>query len=446
MQFRKSPSRRPELQPEKDYALIDNKNTFVLENNMYTNRRYFILILLFIASMINYIDRAALSILAPYITTDLNVNKAELGLIFSSFAIGYAVFCFVGGWLADKYGPRRIFAGSMGLWSLFAGLTCAAFNFVSLFVIRVIFGAAEGPMGSVTNKTIVKWFPVKERARAVGVSFSGNPLGGAVSAPIVAAAALAFGWRLTFIGMMVVGLVWVVVWLAATKGSESKESELPASATIASSVTEETAEPDKKLSWYLKQPVILFTALAFFAYSYILFFFMTWFPSYLLDARGLNMRDMSIANVLPWLLGFVGLVSGGFISDHIYKITHNLLFSRKVVIVTGLIIAAICITASALVASLYSAIALMSVGMFAMYVTTSCYWAIVQDTVKGNNVGAVSGFIHFLANLAGVVAPMITGFIVQGTGQYYSAFYLVGALAIVSAVLLMLGGRKSAAM
>lgn len=133
---------------------------------MYTNRRYFILILLFIASMINYIDRAALSILAPYITTDLNVNKAELGLIFSSFAIGYAVFCFIGGWLADKYGPRRIFAGSMGLWSLFAGLTCAAFNFASLFVIRVIFGAAEGPMGSVTNKTIVKWFPVKERARA----------------------------------------------------------------------------------------------------------------------------------------------------------------------------------------------------------------------------------------------------------------------------------------
>ncbi|EAT9155340.1 MFS transporter, partial [Salmonella enterica] len=362
------------------------------------------------------------------------------------FAIGYAVFCFIGGWLADKYGPRRIFAGSMGLWSLFAGLTCAAFNFASLFVIRVIFGAAEGPMGSVTNKTIVKWFPVKERARAVGVSFSGNPLGGAVSAPIVAAAALAFGWRLTFIGMMVVGLVWVVVWLAATKGSESKESELPASAAVASSVTEETAEPDKKLSWYLKQPVILFTALAFFAYSYILFFFMTWFPSYLLDARGLNMRDMSIANVLPWLLGFVGLVSGGFISDYIYKITHNLLFSRKVVIVTGLIIAAICITASALVANLYSAIALMSVGMFAMYVTTSCYWAIVQDTVKGNNVGAVSGFIHFLANLAGVVAPMITGFIVQGTGQYYSAFYLVGSLAIVSAVLLMLGGRKSATM
>jgi ACS family hexuronate transporter-like MFS transporter len=97
--------------------------------------------------MINYIDRAALSILAPYITADLNVNKAELGLIFSSFAIGYAVFCFIGGWLADKYGPRRNFAGAMGLWSLFAGLTCIAFNFVSLFIIRVIIGAAEGPMG-----------------------------------------------------------------------------------------------------------------------------------------------------------------------------------------------------------------------------------------------------------------------------------------------------------
>ncbi|HGW3763813.1 TPA: MFS transporter [Enterobacter hormaechei subsp. steigerwaltii] len=406
---------------------------------MYTGRRYFILVLLFIASMINYIDRAALSILAPYITTDLNVNKAELGLIFSSFAIGYAVFCFVGGWLADKYGPRRIFAGAMGLWSLFAGLTCAAFNFTSLFIIRVIFGAAEGPMGSVTNKTIVKWFPARERARAVGVSFSGNPMGGAVSAPIVAASALAFGWRMTFVGMMLIGFVWVVVWLIATKGSEAPKEEADAR-TVAETVGNDL--PDEKLSYYLKQPIILFTALAFFAYSYILFFFMTWFPSYLLDARGLNMRDMSIANVLPWLLGFVGLISGGFISDYIYKLTNNLLFSRKVIIVVGLIIAAICITASALVLNLYGAIALMSVGMFAIYVTTSCYWAIVQDTVKGNNVGAVSGFIHFLANLAGVFAPMLTGFIVQGTGQYYSAFYLVGALAIGSAVLLMLGGKK----
>ncbi|MEP9247629.1 MFS transporter [Enterobacter hormaechei] len=406
---------------------------------MYTGRRYFILVLLFIASMINYIDRAALSILAPYITTDLNVNKAELGLIFSSFAIGYAVFCFVGGWLADKYGPRRIFAGAMGLWSLFAGLTCAAFNFTSLFIIRVIFGAAEGPMGSVTNKTIVKWFPARERARAVGVSFSGNPMGGAVSAPIVAASALAFGWRMTFVGMMLIGFVWVIVWLIATKGSEAPKEEADAR-TVAETVGNDL--PDEKLSYYLKQPIILFTALAFFAYSYILFFFMTWFPSYLLDARGLNMRDMSIANVLPWLLGFVGLISGGFISDYIYKLTNNLLFSRKVIIVVGLIIAAICITASALVLNLYGAIALMSVGMFAMYVTTSCYWAIVQDTVKGNNVGAVSGFIHFLANLAGVFAPMLTGFIVQGTGQYYSAFYLVGALAIGSAVLLMLGGKK----
>ena len=406
---------------------------------MYTGRRYFILVLLFIASMINYIDRAALSILAPYITTDLNVNKAELGLIFSSFAIGYAVFCFVGGWLADKYGPRRIFAGAMGLWSLFAGLTCAAFNFTSLFIIRVIFGAAEGPMGSVTNKTIVKWFPARERARAVGVSFSGNPMGGAVSAPIVAASALAFGWRMTFVGMMLIGFVWVVVWLIATKGSEAPKEEADAR-TVAETVGNDL--PDEKLSYYLKQPIILFTALAFFAYSYILFFFMTWFPSYLLDARGLNMRDMSIANVLPWLLGFVGLISGGFISDYIYKLTNNLLFSRKVIIVVGLIIAAICITASALVLNLYGAIALMSVGMFAMYVTTSCYWAIVQDTVKGNNVGSVSGFIHFLANLAGVFAPMLTGFIVQGTGQYYSAFYLVGALAIGSAVLVMLGGKK----
>ncbi|MCM3729353.1 MFS transporter [Neobacillus cucumis] len=407
---------------------------------MFKKYRYIILVLLFIASLINYIDRSALSVLAPMISKDLKLDPASLGIIFSSFAVGYALFCFVGGYFADKLGPRKVFAGAMGLWSLFAALTAFSFSFVSLFVIRIIFGAAEGPNGSATNKTLSVWFPEKERARAVAIAFAGNPLGGAISAPIITAIALAAGWKISFIILGLIGLIWVAAWLLIVKENPSQLKSITKEeiAELQASLHPEkgTAEKDnKKLSFYLRQPSILFTAFAFFAYSYILFFFMTWFPSYLTSARHLDMKSMSYANTLPWIVGAIGLASGGFISDYIYKLTNKLLFSRKIIIVIGLLVSAVCVGMTGLASTLGSALALMSVGIFFMYITTSCYWAIVQDSVKGTNVGGVSGFVHFLANTAGIVAPSITGFVVQSTGSYTGAFFLAGGFAIVASIL-----------
>jgi ACS family hexuronate transporter-like MFS transporter len=401
--------------------------------------RYVILILLFIASLINYMDRSALSVLAPMISKDLKLDPASLGIIFSSFAMGYALFCFIGGWISDKFGPRKVFAGAMGIWSLFAALTAFSFSFVSLFVVRIIFGAAEGPNGSVTNKTVSVWFPEKERARAVAVSFAGNPLGGAISAPIIAAIALAAGWKVSFIILGLIGFVWVAAWLLLVKENPSqvkniaKEELAELQYSVQTKVTDDA--DNKKLSYYLRQPTILLTAFAFFSYSYILFFFMTWFPSYLMNARHLDMKSMSIANILPWVVGAIGLALGGFISDYIYKKTNKLLFSRKIVIVIGLLVSAVCVALTGLAASLGTALALMSVAIFFMYITTSCYWAIVQDSVKGSNVGGVGGFVHFLSNTAGIVAPSITGFVVQSTGHYTGAFFLAGGLAILASLL-----------
>lgn len=406
---------------------------------MFKRYRYVILLLLFIASLINYIDRAALSILAPMVSEDLNLNAAQMGFLFSSFAIGYALFCFIGGYLADKLGPKKVFAGAMGIWSLFAGLTAFAFSFVSLFIVRIIFGAAEGPNGSATNKTVSNWFPANERARAVAISFSGNPIGGAIAAPIITSIALVGGWRISFIILAIIGFIWLAAWIILVKDhpyeirrvTKQEINEIQGGMMAETEVKTE----NKKLGFYLRQPSILFTALAFFSYSYILFFFMTWFPSYLIDVRNLDMKTMSIANTLPWVVGAIGLALGGFLTDYIFKVTKKLLFSRKLVIVIGLLLSAICISLTGLVESIGSALALMSIGIFFMYITTSCYWAIVQDSVQGNNVGAVSGFVHLLANTAGIIAPTITGFIIQATGDYTGAFFLAGGLAIISSIL-----------
>jgi ACS family hexuronate transporter-like MFS transporter len=167
----------------------------------------------------------------------------------------------------------------------------------------------------------------------------------------------------------------------------------------------------------------------------VLFFFLSWFPTYLTEAHHLSLRDMSFATVIPWLLGSIGLAAGGFISDLILRLTGKPLLSRKIVLGSCLGAAAVCVALAGRVASTQGAVALMSVSIFFLYVTGAVYWAVIQDTVPREHVGGVGGFVHLLANLAGVIGPAVTGFIVEAThGNYASAFVLAGAIAVLGAV------------
>lgn len=407
---------------------------------MFKSVRWLIVGLLFIAGMINYLDRSALSIAAPLIQQDLGLDHAQMGVIFSSFFAGYAIFNFIGGWLSDRIGPKAVFTGAMGMWSLFCGLTAAATGFVSMIVLRVLFGVGEGPLSSTMSKTVSNWFPRREAATAIGIVNSGTPLGGAVAGPIVGYLAIAFGWRLAFVIIMLLGFVWLVFWVRL---STDRPAQHPRISDAERRLIEEgqanidTAArlPAHGLGFYLRQPIVLATAFAFFTYNYVLFFFLTWFPSYLTEVHKLSIKDMSLATVIPWVLGFLGLALGGFVSDRIFRLTGRALLSRKLVLIGGLGLAAVGVALAGDVADVSSAVALMSVSIFGLYLTGSIYWAVIQDAVRGENVGGVGGFIHFLANLAGIIGPAVTGFIIQATGGVYtSAFVLAGGLAVLGAV------------
>ena len=174
--------------------------------------RWIIAALLFLANAINYLDRSALSIVEPIITKALGFDAAQLGLVFSAFFVGYSVFCFVGGWAADRWGPKLVFGVAMVWWSLFCGATALVTGFVSLLIVRVLFGFGEGPMGSTTNKTISNWFLREEAGTIVGVTNAGNPIGGAISGPIVGLIAVAYSWRVSFVVVTLIGLVWAAFW------------------------------------------------------------------------------------------------------------------------------------------------------------------------------------------------------------------------------------------
>jgi ACS family hexuronate transporter-like MFS transporter len=405
---------------------------------MFSRLRWIPVWLLFGGGMINYMDRSALSIAAPLMMRDLRLDTVQLGFIFSSFFAGYALFNFLGGYASDVIGPKRVFTVSMTIWSLFCGLTAAAVGFTSLMVVRVIFGFGEGPFSAAANKMVSNWFPRREIASAIGVANAGTPLGGALAGPLVGWIALNYGWRASFVVLAVLGLVWTSLWvtLAVERPDAHPRLNEPERAEIESDRGQEARQRTKlPLRFYLRQPAVLVTGFAFFGYGFILYFFLSWFPIYLTAAQHLSITTMSFVNVIPWLLGSVGLYVSGLVCDFLFRKTGDALFSRKLVLVTCLSLAGVSVAVSGLVAGVVSAVSLMALAIFFNYLSGTAYWAIIQDTVQGENVGGASGFVHLIANCAGIIGPAVTGLIVHSTGAFTGAFLLAGGVAILAAVL-----------
>lgn len=414
-----------------------------------TYRWSVVLVLFFMAMLINYLDRSALSVAAPILIKEFNLSPSEMGMVFSSFFIGYATFNLVGGYFSDKYGGRIVLATAMVVWSLFCGLTTMASGLTSLLIIRFMFGVGEGPITAATNKVIFNWFPATERTRAVSYALAGVPLGGAVAGPIVGLMTSYWGWKLAFWILVGVGLIWTVLFLNKVtehpKDSKhiSKEEleEIERGSAVVSAVVADAnlTEDTPSIGYYLKKPIILAAGFGYFAVSYVLFFFLSWLPSYLMMAKGLSMKEMSFATIVPWVVGTFGFVFGGHIADIVLKKTGNPYLTRKLITVVSCLVVAVCVVLAGLVETLGSALALTGVALFAVYVATPNFWGIIQDNVSGKRMGLVGGFIHFIANCSGVLAPFITGLIIEKTGgQFLSAFYISAGVSIAGAIVLFM--------
>jgi MFS transporter, ACS family, hexuronate transporter len=378
-----------------------------------------------------------LPIVAPLVARDLRLDPAQLGLVFSLFSFGYAMFCFVGGYLSDRVGPKRVVTASMAAWSVFCGLTGAAFNFPSLLAVRLLFGMGEGPLGSAINKMAGQWFPRREQATAVGMSNAGTPLGGAVAGPVVGLIAIHFGWRMSFAVIAIAGVLWTLVWVLLAADRPSQHRWMGASELAEIEIDRGgsgVAAPALLLGDYLRRPAVLIVAFAFFDYACLLYFFLSWFPTYLTAARHLSMKSMSLVMMIPWLFGFLGITLSGWLTDAVFRRTGRAVFARKLVLVGGLAVASACVTLAVAVADVRFAVALMAVSLFSLYLTGATYWAIILDMVHSSKVGGVSGFVHLIASLGGVVSPAATGLLVQWTGTFTSAFILAGALAATGAL------------
>lgn len=411
--------------------------------------------MLFIASMINYIDRATLPIVAPMVQKDLHIDAAQLGLIFSIFFVGYAIFNFVGGTLADHFGTKRVYGIAMTVWSIFSGLTAIVTGFWQLMIFRIIFGLGEGPMGSVTNKTVRNWFPRQETGVVVGMATTGGNLtGAAIAGPIMGFVALALGWRMAFVVTLVLGLLWVCAWLLLSADTPAKSRHVNEAERVyieQGRVAEAgQVEEGHSLGYYLASVIILTVAFAFFAANYTQYFLLSWLPSYLVSARGLDIKTMSVVTMIPWIAGLIGVFLGGLIMDWLVRRTSHAIQARRLMLCVTLVLIAVGFAGAMMVTTTVQAVALMAFVLFIEGMIPTACWALLQDLVPGNRVGSVGGFVHLLSNTAGIIGPALTGFIIQygggpTGGGYNVSFALAGGIAVVAAIGVLLFVRVPAA-
>lgn len=398
--------------------------------------------------VLNYADRAALGVAGPQMIKELGLSNAQFGLLSSAFFFGYVPFAFFGGWLSDRYGPRSIMGVAVAWWSLFTALTAAGTSFVSLLVIRVLFGFGEGPQGSVSTKAMNNWFPQRQMGTAMGIAQGATPLGGVIGTPLVVALMAISGWRSAFIGLGVIGALCTIGWFAIVRDrpdlhpwSKRQDVEEQPERIVDDGPLDEPATTHPPTRHYFKLPVIWSTAVAFFGYAWVLYTFLTWFPVYLTDERGVKLEELAIAGTIPWICGVLGLVLGGLITDRIARRTGKPAVARAAMIVVGLTITAVLFALIGFVHSTVAAVTLMAAVVFVLYLTGAQYFAIVADVVPGQRLGGVMGFVHAIANLAGILAPWIVGVIVDDTGSWGATFTLSAAVCIVGAALLAVFGR-----
>ncbi len=384
-------------------------------------------------------DRAALGVAAPFVKTDLNLSPSELGYIFSTFFFGYALFAFVGGQLADRYGPRSIYSWAAGCWSILCALTGAVTGFTQLFIVRTLFGFAEGPMNSTTNRTITTWFPREETARTIGFTFSGQTVGSAVAAPVVGLLALSYGWRAAFFAIGVAGLLWVIVWRLLMTDLPRDNPRVGAEeiAVVESSRAVSLLSPedrDRPLRAYLLLPSTLALGLGMFAVNYTLYIFLSWLPSYLTDALHLPVKQMAFVAAIPWACGFVGYVGGGIVADLCYRRMADRFAARKLTTIVPLALAGIALLAVTVAPGAVTAVSLIAFAVMMLTSSVQSCWATIHELVPETRVGGVSGFIHLLSNISGIVGPTATGLAVEYLGGYSSAFVVAATIAAAGVV------------
>ncbi len=409
-----------------------------------TRVRWSMVLMAFLATTINYIDRANLSVAAPYIQKEFGLSPSAVGLVLGAFFWTYAAFQMPSGWFVDKVGARIAYSVAVVWWSLFTAACAGARGFGSLFGFRLLLGAGEAPAYPCNAKVVSEWFPKSERAFATSIFDSGARVGTALSLPIVTAIIGAFGWRTSFVVTGLLGFAWTAVWLKLYKQPrvhpwvspaelahiEGGQGAAPVAGVAAAPGASEP--PDRWLDLF-RHRTIWGMMLGFFCFNFVIYFFITWFPTYLVKERGFTLIKLGFYGMIPALVAVPAGYLGGLTSDRLLRSGLSLTWARKIPLVGGMTVSS-AIALAVLAPTAGWALALLALSYSGLTFAGASVWSLPADVAPSPRfVGSIGGIQNFASNLAGIAIASFVGVMLGRTGGFLIPLLVAGGFSLLGA-------------
>ncbi|HUI95592.1 MAG TPA: MFS transporter [Xanthobacteraceae bacterium] len=416
--------------------------------------RWLIVVILFVVTAVNYADRATISLAGPVISKQLGLNAAQMGFIFSAFGWSYVLAQLPGGWLLDRFGSKLVYALSIFTWSIFTaaqglvGFLTGGIAVVVLFALRFLLGVAESPSFPGNSRVVAAWFPKQERATAAAIFNSAQYFATVIFAPLMGWIISSFGWPWVFAVMGGLGLVLAGVWVqfvhAPAEHPRANRAEVDYIAAGGGLVTmdvgaQKTGEGSTTWADTWDNIRQLFGSRMFvgiflgqYCINALTYFFITWFPVYLVQARHMTILQAGLVASIPAICGFAGGVLGGVFSDIMLRMKFSLSVARKTPIVAGMLLSMVMIGCNYTDIQ-WVVVALMALSFFGKGIG-ALGWAVMSDTAPKEITGFAGGVFNMCGNLSSISTPIVIGYIIQYSGSFNGALVFVAANALVAAV------------
>jgi ACS family hexuronate transporter-like MFS transporter len=416
-----------------DYPSAEStKQALALSPSQVSSRRWWIVWTLFCSTVINYINRQVLSILAPVITSEFHLTHSQLSSIFGAFQFAYAGMWLIGGIALDLIGTRLGLALAVVWWSVVSMATAFANSAFSFGIFRFLLGVGEGVNWPGASKAVAEFFPAKERSVAVAIFDSGSSVGGALAAIAVPWVAIKFGWRSCFVFSGLLGFVWLALWLAVYRPSDSQKRESTSARRLPAA------------EWYsiLREPRTWAIVLGRSLTDPIWWFYVFWLPQYLSDTRGFSLKQIAAFAWIPFVAADLGNFAGGIASGMLVRRGMPVLRARKTICVLGCIPLFAAIPAAS-TANPYLSVALISVALFGYASWSTMGLTLPSDLFPADLVGTVTGLSGLFAGLAGTLFTIIVGALVDRF-SYTPAFVMAAVVPLVATACVLLLAKPAA--
>ncbi len=381
-----------------------------------TRTRWWVIVFAVTLAIVTYIDRVCIAQAAPLIRKDLGLNEVQMGLAFAVFFWTYALFEVPGGWMGDRWGARKVLMRVVVWWSFFTAATGLAWNLVSLVTARALFGAGEAGCFPNVTKAFATWLPRGERVGAQGFMWLSARWGGAFTPLLVMLVLNYLSWRQAFGAFGLLGVVWAVFFYRWYRDNPRDNPHVNAAELALIPPVSETTSTHDPVPWreLLASRTVWLLCAQYACLSYGWTFYITWLPTYLREARGLQLGAGALLAGIPLLFGGVGSLCSGFLGGYFERKGGNVRRIRRLMACVGCVGAAGCTAVSVGIHSPLTAMIVMGLASFSMDLAVPPSWAVCMD-VGGRACGTLSGGMNMMGNLAGSLGPLATGFLLAWT-------------------------------